>query len=261
MAKNTASPPKRRANLEAIDLPKAIGKLERRIAEINGMPLPSNNNEITPMASNIATKINATYDGIYGVDTVEAEEAHISATNFMTMFFPAAWSQEIEIFSSARQRAIAQMQTSVEILRERLDENTEDTGARILQAYENLELHPEITSAASKLYKDGHYANAIEDAVKALNNLVRLRSGVDNLDGSKLMNRVFSPESPILKFNSLADESDKDEQRGFMMMFSGAVAGLRNPRAHKLIKDDPERALEFIAFVSLLAKLLGGAKK
>ena len=56
-------------------------------------------------------------------------------------------------------------------------------------------------------------------------------------------------------------KTDEDEQQGFMMMFGGAVAGLRNPRAHKLIKDDPERALEFIAFVSLLAKLLDGAKK
>jgi hypothetical protein len=28
------------------------------------------------------------------------------------------------------------------------------------------------------------------------------------------------------------------------------IAGLRNPQAHRLIKDDPERALEFIAFVS-----------
>ena len=46
-----------------------------------------------------------------------------------------------------------------------------------------------------------------------------------------------------------------------MMMFSGAVAGLRNPRAHKLIKDDPERAFEFIAYVRLLAKLVDEAKK
>jgi hypothetical protein len=35
-----------------------------------------------------------------------------------------------------------------------------------------------------------------------------------------------------------------------MMMFSGDVAGLRNPRAHKILKDDPEMALEFIAFIS-----------
>ena len=81
------------------------------------------------------------------------------------------------------------------------------------------------------------------------------------MDGTPLMQKVFSPNAPILSFNSLADQSDRDEQLSFTMMFSGAVAGLRNPRAHKLIKDDPERALEFIAFVSLLAKLLDGAKK
>jgi len=46
-----------------------------------------------------------------------------------------------------------------------------------------------------------------------------------------------------------------------MWLFSGAVMGIRNPRAHKLIEDDPERAIEFIAFISLLAKLLDSATK
>ena len=82
--------------------------------------------------------------------------------------------------------------------------------------------------------------------MKALNNLVRLPSGLD-LDGDRPMTSVFSPEKPILQFNDMQDQSDKDEQRGFIMMFAGAVAGMRNPRAHKLIKDDPGRALEFIA--------------
>jgi uncharacterized protein (TIGR02391 family) len=72
--------------------------------------------------------------------------------------------------------------------------------------------------------------------------------------------RAFNPTAPVLKFNALSTQSDKDEQKGFTMMFSGAVAGLRNPRAHEFIKDDPERALEFIAYVSLLAKLLEGAE-
>ena len=87
-----------------------------------------------------------------------------------------------------------------------------------------------------------------------------MRSGSE-LDGTKLMQSVFSQNNPVLKFNDLADQSDKDEQQGFMMMFSGAVAGLRNPRAHRLMKDDPERALEFIAYISLLAKLVDEAKK
>jgi uncharacterized protein (TIGR02391 family) len=122
----------------------------------------------------------------------------------------------------------------------------------VLRAYERLDLHPEIARAASKLYEDGYYSTAVEHAVKALNGLVRLRSGLE-MDGTQLMERAFSPSNPIIKFNELSDQSDKDEQKGFMMMFSGAVAGLRNPRAHGFIHDDPERALEFIAFVSLLA--------
>jgi uncharacterized protein (TIGR02391 family) len=122
-----------------------------------------------------------------------------------------------------------------------------------------LDLHPEIARAASKLYQDGHYATAVEQAVKALNGLVRVRSGLDT-DGMSLMERAFSPSNPIIKFNDLSDLSDKDEQKGYMMMFCGAVAGLRNPRAHAFIQDDPERAMEFIAFVSLLAKLLDEAK-
>jgi uncharacterized protein (TIGR02391 family) len=74
------------------------------------------------------------------------------------------------------------------------------------------------------------------------------------------MQAAFSPKKPILRFNDLSDRNDEDEQTGFMMMFCGAVAGLRNPRAHRFIHDDPERALEFIAYVSLLGKLLDEAE-
>jgi uncharacterized protein (TIGR02391 family) len=97
--------------------------------------------------------------------------------------------------------------------------------------------------------------------VKALNTFVRLKSGDDQRDGMQLMQHVFSADNPILQFNELRDQSDKDEQKGFMFLFSGAVAGLRNPRAHRIIEDDPERALEYIAFISLLAKIVDGAKK
>ena len=159
-----------------------------------------------------------------------------------------------------RQRAIALLSQEVALLKEQLGDDGSGPADRAIRAYRNLDLHPEIERAASDLYRDGHYANAIEDAIKALNSLVRLRSGRE-LDGVDLVQTVFSPKNPILRFNDLKDRSDQDEQQGFMMLFSGAVAGLRNPRAHKLIKDNPERALEFIAFVSLLAKLLDGAKK
>jgi uncharacterized protein (TIGR02391 family) len=86
-----------------------------------------------------------------------------------------------------------------------------------------------------------------------------LRSNKE-LDGVALMQNVFSKDNPILRFNDLKDNTDKDEQLGFMWLYSGAVMGLRNPRAHRIIADDPERALEFIAFISLLAKMLDESK-
>jgi uncharacterized protein (TIGR02391 family) len=156
--------------------------------------------------------------------------------------------------------AIAKLQSAIEILSERFEEEQEGSTGHILKAYEGLELHPEIARAASKLFRDEHYSNAVEAAVKALNGLVRLRSGLE-IDGNTLMERAFSPTNPTLRFNDLTDQSDRDEQKGFMMLFARAVAGLRNPRAHGFVKDDPERALEFIAFVSLLAKLLDEAQQ
>jgi Protein of unknown function (Hypoth_ymh) len=37
-----------------------------------------------------------------------------------------------------------------------------------------------------------------------------------SLDGTPLMQKVFSPNAPILSFNSLADQSDRDEQKGHL---------------------------------------------
>jgi uncharacterized protein (TIGR02391 family) len=75
-----------------------------------------------------------------------------------------------------------------------------------------------------------------------------------DLDGADLMRKVFSKNDPILAFNDLKDQSELDEQEGLMHLFEGAVLALRNPRAHGLSPDSPEVALEFIAFLSLLAK-------
>jgi uncharacterized protein (TIGR02391 family) len=130
-----------------------------------------------------------------------------------------------------------------------------------LQYNKNRAIQILIAAAANDLYKDRHYANAVEDAIKALESYVKDKSGVSDKTGTSLMQHVFSPENPILKFNLLQSQSEKDEQRGFMFLFTGAVTGIRNPRAHEIIKDDPERALEYVAFVSLLGKLVDESKR
>jgi hypothetical protein len=69
---------------------------------------------------------------------------------------------------------------------------------RALRALAALDLHPAVSRAATKLFHDGHYANAVEDACKALDALVQVKSGRNDLSGTDLMQTVFSPKLPIL---------------------------------------------------------------
>jgi uncharacterized protein (TIGR02391 family) len=269
MTQGRSAPPAqpRSANLSPAQVRMAISQLKARIGDLRILDVGSISRSSDPPVAAIESKIDGTLARIYGADTADyvrlRAATQLDTTSYRMSVHGHGGTQVSEIQAGVdrgRNRAIALLTEEVALLKEQLGEEGDSQAHRAIRAYSNLELHSEIARAASDLYRDGHYAPAILSAVTALNGMVRLRSSVE-LDGTALMQRVFSPNGPVLRFNDLADQSDKDEQQGFMMMFSGAVAGLRNPRAHKLIKDDPERALEFIAYVSLLAKLLDGAKK
>jgi uncharacterized protein (TIGR02391 family) len=263
--KPSAAPQPVPASLTAEQMRQGIVRLQRRIDELSKINLDAlneDNGDITLGAQ--VQKINAALVDTFGHNTIEYNNHSVEALSAMPMIFTTdsdlSFRARLPYIKSSVASAVASLQSAIDILKDRLGDTGETQPGRLLRAYEGLELHHEIARAASDLYRDGHYANAVEAAVKALNGLVRLRSGSE-FDGTTLMERVFSPNNPVLKFNSLASQSDKDEQKGFMQMFSGGVSGLRNPRAHGFIHDDPERALEFIAFVSLLAKLLDETKR
>jgi uncharacterized protein (TIGR02391 family) len=240
----------------------AIPKIDRRLDDVEKLLCTDITHLGDPRITALESKLDALLAEIFGVDTVEYDRFRRDlASVHPGITYSGMPSHEI---AESYRRRLETAKAQLAVMKSGFEEALADAGqtmiGKTLKAYEGLELHPAIERAAGKLFRDGHYANAIEDSMKALNALVRMSSGVDDRDGSPLMEFVFSPKNPVLKFNDLQDEFDRDEQKGFMMLFSGAVAGLRNPRAHKLIKDDPERALEFIAFVSLLAKLADKAK-
>ena len=114
----------------------------------------------------------------------------------------------------------------------------------------------DLSNASRQLFVHGHYASAVENAFKCLNNAVKEKSKASN-DGDALMRRVFSANSPILKLNSLQSESDQNEQRGYMDIFAGVMSGIRNPRAHEHeIVDDPDVALEMLIIANHLMNKL-----
>jgi uncharacterized protein (TIGR02391 family) len=147
------------------------------------------------------------------------------------------------------------------LFEEKITDLGETPAGKALKALGELEIHTEIERAVAKLFRDGHYANAVEDACKVLDGLVKIRSGRYDISGTELMQNVFSPKNPVLKFSDLQTQTEQSEQQGMMFLYAGAMLALRNPRAHEIIEDDPEKALEYIAFLSLLAKSLDKAKR
>ncbi len=117
-------------------------------------------------------------------------------------------------------------------------------------------LHPAVTQVAKSRFEAGHYADAVEAALKDLNlkikAYVRKTSGQE-FDGSDLMQRAFSPNSPIVRLADLSTDDGRNIQQGYMQIFAGTMTGIRNPKAHSNIVIDAQRAVHHLHLVSLLA--------
>ncbi len=123
--------------------------------------------------------------------------------------------------------------------------------------FDSLKLHSRVANVSERLFKDGHYAQAILDAFKEVNVAVQEISKINHLDGKKLMDEAFSLNNPKINLTNLQGQTERDEQLGFMLLFGGASIGIRNPKAHSNIKqDDPYKTLHYLSLASLLLKRL-----
>ncbi len=131
-----------------------------------------------------------------------------------------------------------------------------------IEQFDDLVTNSSLRSASRELFADGHYARAVEEALKCLNNEVKDKSGLVSEDGASLMRTAFSLKKPILKLNPMVTQSEKGEQQGYMDLFAGAMTGIRNPRAHEHdLEDQSDVALEMIVLANHLMRKLDGSIK
>ena len=130
-----------------------------------------------------------------------------------------------------------------------------------LHPFEERNVHPEIDNITRKLFDDGHYSQATFEAFKFLDKEVQKISEV-NKSGYNLMMKAFNVDSPKIKLTDLSNISEKDEQKGYMFLFSGAVLAIRNPRGHEFdIHETPDQCLDYISLASLLLRCLDEASQ
>lgn len=118
-------------------------------------------------------------------------------------------------------------------------------------------IHPQIAKVSKKLYLDGHYANAAEDAFIEINVRVKGLFQIINPndkapDGDGAMTTVFSTNNPLVEFCDTSSDTGKNVQKGFMQMLAGAMSALRNPKAHENIMLSADDAMRRLMFASIL---------
>ena len=147
---------------------------------------------------------------------------------------PVVFGQAIEILKSLQQA-----------------DNTKEAGAWEL-------IHPKIAVVSQKLFEDGHYANAAEDAFVEINDRVKKLfmkvnpTATKVPDGQAAMNTVFSDNAPLVEFCDRSTETGSNIQRGYMQMLAGAMSALRNPKAHANITITKDDAMRHLMFASML---------
>jgi uncharacterized protein (TIGR02391 family) len=119
----------------------------------------------------------------------------------------------------------------------------------------------ELRAASRSLFEGGHYSQAVFEAFKLVNNLVKKRSKVSE-DGASLMFKVFPVKNPVLRLNTLSSTSDKDEQAGYQQILAGTMTGVRNPRGHEHGNlDTRQTATELLSLANHLLRKVRKASK
>jgi uncharacterized protein (TIGR02391 family) len=250
------------ANLSSEQMRAALPSLERRLAELQALDPRTVQRFGDEAFDQVRLRIEQTLVDIFGHDTIEYRRFEVDSLYAGAFYVGGIDPHElIEGYERGKGNAISKLQTVISIFNEKLDGLGETAGSRAIREAGAADFHPEIQRAAGELFRNGHYANAVEDACKALDGFVKFRSGRSDLSGTDLMNTVFSSKNPILKFNDGASTSDTSEQQGMMHLFAGAMLAFRNPRAHQIVTDDPENTSEILSFLSFLAKAADQANR
>lgn len=123
-------------------------------------------------------------------------------------------------------------------------------------------IHPKIAAVSRSRFESDQFADSVEAALKAVNSVVKAtvkQITGNEYDGADLMNRAFSIRNPIIELDDLTTDTGKNIQVGYMQLYSGAMTGIRNPKAHDNIVIDRVRAIHFLFLASLLMHKLDEA--
>lgn len=127
------------------------------------------------------------------------------------------------------------------------------------------DLHPWVWDAAKGLWESGHWGEAVEAATKVVGAKLQEKVGSRSHSGTDLVRRALSPNAPEggqPRLRVIPDDGSdiyRSAQEGAMHLGEAVFMYWRNSLAHEPGGADRQLAIEGLAAVSALARLIDNA--
>lgn len=124
------------------------------------------------------------------------------------------------------------------------------------------QMHPWVWDAARTLWQSTHYRQAVHAGVTSVNAHTQTKLGRRDVSDDKLVQEAFSekppePGKPRLRIpGDPADPTVQSRQRGALQLGLACFFAIRNPAAHETNEWSEQQALEQLATLSVLARLI-----
>jgi hypothetical protein len=121
-------------------------------------------------------------------------------------------------------------------------------------------MHPSVWGAAARLWRDGHFREAVAGASESVVAMVKTRTKRNDVSATSLWRETFSdrepqPGKPRLRWPGDPNDQDVSTMNSGLLSFApGVQMTIRNSAAHGLGELDEQAALERLAALSLLAR-------
>ena len=114
-------------------------------------------------------------------------------------------------------------------------------------------------------YERDDYTEAVRDCMYHICDVLREKSGLQDKDGTKLVEAALLGSNPAILINKNESTSEKDIQQGIGNAFKGLIQSIRNPLSHDktyvYTKDEAEAIILYTSYLLNRVDSSGGATK
>ncbi len=127
-----------------------------------------------------------------------------------------------------------------------------------------ISIREDLQKAIEAHYERKDYTEAVRDSVYHMSDVLREKGGIEDKDGSKLVDAALLGNNPAILVNKNETTTEKDFQQGIGFAFKGIMQSVRNPLSHENWTYTQEEAETIILYINYLLNQVdksGGSTK